>query len=522
MIMNNLRTCKRLFSFYLPLTIAVAYLILAVASIQYDDITFDEPAHLLYGVQIAKGSPNRDFSNSGFRSTMPISVLNALPRIAEQIINPGLTKNDWGKTDVKNGRYVTILFTLILLFYCFRFSALLSSDRAGCIVMAFIAFDPNILAHSRLVTTDLYAATGFIATIYYLWKWLIHNEYKYFYYWCVAIAIAQCCKPNNILLYPVSLVPMVFYSFKNKNVLLTRRALAAFLSFVLIQIIVINAFFLFSGPWGCSLAQLHFKSGFFKSLQTGWLAKIPIPFSRAYIDTFDLVQYERETFDGTAFNYLNEELRYKRGFWNYYLICYSLKTPVISILLSLAGAVYSFSIKKLNTIYLFFGCWPCFFVLVFLSNSSIQSGYRYLLPVTCLLLIFSGWFLEKMVQQIAGLLVICFCAIPLLTAIMIFPGYLSYTNLLITDKKMAYLYFADSNLNWGQRSSAMHKFLASHPGYIFEPPLPLTGMIIVDLNNLVGLRDPGKFKWLRDNYTPVASIDGCYLVYAVKQLPGIN
>jgi len=42
------------------------------------------------------------------------------------------------------------------------------------------------------------------------------------------------------------------------------------------------------------------------------------------------------------------------------------------------------------------------------------------------------------------------------------------------------------------------------------------------LNNLVGLRDPGKFKWLRDNYTPVASIDGCYLVYAVKQLPGIN
>ena len=249
------------------------------------------------------------------------------------------------------------------------------------------------------------------------------------------------------------------------------------------------------------------------------ISEIPIPFPKAYIDTFDLVQYERETFDGAPLNYLAGELRFKKGFWNYYLICYILKTPLVSILLTLAGIVYSVVIKKINTIFFLFCCWPCAFILIFLSNSSIQNGYRYLLPVTSLLLIFASWFLEYVLKKIPKIPVFYFSFIPLFTAIVSFPNYLSYTNMLVTDKKMAYRYLADSNFNWGQRTSTLQKFIVEHPDYIFEPDKPVTGMIIVDLNNLVGIRAPEKFRWLRKNYVPVATIGDCYLIYDIKQLP---
>jgi hypothetical protein len=58
-----------------------------------------------------------------------------------------------------------------------------------------------------------------------------------------------------------------------------------------------------------------------------------------------------------------------------------------------------------------------------------------------------------------------------------------------------------------------------HPDYIFEPAGPVRGMTVVDLNNLAGINVTEKLKWLREHYTPVSTIDNCYLVYDVRQLP---
>jgi hypothetical protein len=213
------------------------------------------------------------------------------------------------------------------------------------------------------------------------------------------------------------------------------------------------------------------------------------------------------------------ELRYKKGFAAYYLVCYMLKTPLVTIALTFAGILYSCVVKSVRKEALLFGYWPCLLVLLFLSASSIQNGYRYLLPVTCLSLIFSSGCLQEAVRRLPFLSVTCFSFIPLLTAVMAFPNYLSYTNPLVRDKKSAYRYFADSNLNWGQREKKIRSFLRDHPAYIFEPDTPCTGTIVVDVNELTGIINPGKYRWLRASYSPTAVIDGCYLIFDVKKLP---
>ncbi len=505
---------------YIPALIAALYLVFAITSVQYDDTTTDEGRHLQYGIALLKGNAGRYREGAiVHNSTMPVTVLNALPRAAEQLMHPGTRKTDWGVSDIKRGRYITILATLLLLFYCYRFAAMLSSAPTACLVMLLVAADPNILAHSRLVTTDIYASTAFIATLYHLWRWLVQQQPRHFYYWCIAIALAQVCKVNNILLYPACLIPILVYRLQKGAPAFPWRAfLQGFLVFALIQIAIINSAFLFSSGWS-SLGALSFKSNFFNTLRSSWIAHIPLPLPKAYIDTFDLIQYERESFIGSPLNYLNGQLRYKQGFWNYYLVCYALKTPLLNMAITLAGLVYCCVVKKIRAAALLFGWIPVLLVLLFLSTSSIQSGYRYLPPATCLALIFSACLLESLLARLQWIALGAMTVIAIITAVIAFPNYIAYTNRFITDKKTAYRYFADSNLDWGQRHEAVQEFLRRHPGYIFAPATPVTGTVVIDINRLVGIKDSQQFEWIRKNYSPVATFDDCYLIYDIRALP---
>ena len=500
------------------MAIAIAYLLLALGSVRSDDLTYDEQDHLNYGVSILKFDPSRNQRGRDFNTTMPITAFNALPRAVEQLENPILEKKDWGESDAKSGRYVTIAATLLLLLYIYVFARSWGGDIAGYFAMLIVAMDPNILAHSRLVTTDIYGTLGFIASFYHLFQWLEKKKHLHFLYWTIAIAVAQCCKVNNILLYPLSLAILLFYTIRNfrqLNFLLTTTRIFVF---VLMQILVINTFFLFNNV-GLFLGEFTFRSEFFQGIQKGWIGHIPMPLPQPYIQTFDLVQYERETFDGTAANYLFGEMRNK-GFSYYYYIIWLFKTPIFTQLLSL-GTIAFFIYRRQNLIsFLLFWVLPVISLFVFLNNSTIQSGYRYLLPVLCLTAIPAGqtieWLLNKYPKKWLPYLLALLIVAP---ALISYPNYLVYTNELILNKTRAYQYFADSNLSWGQRHKKVDDFLKGHPDYTLEPVKPVTGTIVVELNKLVGITDPEKFKWLRKNFEPFDDYDGCYLLYKVDSLP---
>jgi len=449
---------------------------------------------------------------------MPVSVLNALPRAAEQLFNPELQRTDGGSLDVKRGRYITILVTLLLLAYFYAFGKSLAGPAAGCWAMLLAALDPNILAHSRLVTTDLYSTLAFVAVLFHLYQWQIKKEKRHFYYWCIAIAIAQCCKINNILLYPICLLIILGYRLFHPTKFSGRTFLIQAVVFVLIHLLVINAAFLFYHS-GMSLDDYSFKSSFFQQLQQSWIAGIPLPLPQSYIDTFDLTQFERESFTGTANNYLLGDLRYQKGFWNYYLICWMVKTPLLTQLLILISVIAALINKNFRRPALFFLLLPSLVIFVFLSNSSVQSGYRYLLPVLSLSLLALAVTINQLIKRMpkyAPLILIAALSIPVVIG---FPNYIAYTSEWLWPKKNAYLYLSDSNLNWGQRQKKIQAILQMHPEYIFEPDKPVIGLIVVDINKLTGIISTDKFSWLRDNHQPEEVIEGTYLLFDVKKLP---
>jgi hypothetical protein len=369
----------------IPIFIAALFFLLAVISVQYDDVTYDEPDHLNYGIHLLHFHSDRYVAGRDFNTTMPVTALNALPRAMEQLFNADLQKNDWGESDVKNGRYITILVSLVLLFYIFSFAKSIGGFGAGCWAMLLAALDPNMLAHGRLVTTDIYGTLAFVMTLYHLYEWLVNKKQKHFYWWCLAIAFAQCCKVNNILLYLVSIIAIIAFA----KSIYRKSFWKQLLIFIGIQLLVINVFFLFYNT-GMALGDFQFKSAFFQNLQQGFFGRIPLPFPKSFIDTFDLVQYERESFDGIPMNYLNGELRYKQGFWNYYFVCFWNKTPIHVLLLILFTPFVFLLTAPVRKNYIFFFLVPSAVLFYLVSSSTVQSGYRYLLPVLSLGLVFSG------------------------------------------------------------------------------------------------------------------------------------
>ncbi len=489
-------------------------MLLALYSVQQDDLTIDEQDHYNYGVQVLKGNSQKPQTGFDFNTTMPVSALNAFPRAVHQVIEPSLKKSDYGVSDTRAGRYITIFFSLLLLGYIFAFARQLGGSIAGNIAVFIAAVDPNLLAHGRLVTTDMYSALAFTATLYHLYCWIYQQQKKHFYYWCAAIAIAQCCKINAILLYPISLIILLERAYTLRGQFKKKSIGAGIGIFIAGQILIINACYFFEG-FGTSLHAYTFKSAFFSGWKETVLGSIPLPLPTAFVQTFDLTQFERETFTGTAQNYLLGELRYKEGFWNYYLICFMVKTP---LLLQLGmGAVFGWALwkKAISARIVFFLGIPTLITLLLLSRSDVQNGYRYLLPVLVLLLIFIGMLLGKWGQKLRPSHWTILAVIYAFPLILQANNYIAYTSEWLWPKRSAWKYVADSNLNWGQKDKQIRHYLKQHPEIIVEPAAPVRGKVMVDVNQYTGIIETEKYKWLRENYRPVAVVEGCFLLFDI-------
>ena len=103
-----------------------------------------------------------------------------------------------------------------------------------------------------------------------------------------------------------------------------------------------------------------------------------------------------------------------------------------------------------------------------------------------------------------------------------FGNSLAFTNSLIWDKKDAYRYIADSNIDWGQNEEAARRASArEYPDGHFEPRRVRAGINIIRLNDLVGLYeiygqgDP--HAWVRENLEPQRHLLHTHLVFDISE-----
>ena len=81
------------------------HLALAVIGNQYKDVNGDERGYMIYAARTLKGETNRIKFDDSKSSLIAVAYI---PRIVQQLLNPGLEKTDYGDSDILSGLYIII------------------------------------------------------------------------------------------------------------------------------------------------------------------------------------------------------------------------------------------------------------------------------------------------------------------------------------------------------------------------------------------------------------------------------
>ncbi|MBU1075077.1 glycosyltransferase family 39 protein [Patescibacteria group bacterium] len=211
--------------FYIPLVVlllAVMFFMEFTSALQ-ESQTIDEGSHLSSGyTYITTG----DFRLNPEHPPL-IKEVSALPLLFLPIEAPldhisWTEQNQWefGRQFLYNntvdadlilllGRLPIMLLSLLLGMFIYKWAARLWGQGTGLVALVLYVFEPNILAHSRYITTDLAATLFFFLAIYCLDKYFHTFSRKNLLQFIVVFAIAQFVKFSAVILYAFFLIFVV-------------------------------------------------------------------------------------------------------------------------------------------------------------------------------------------------------------------------------------------------------------------------------------------------------------------------
>ena len=100
------------------------------------------------------------------------------------------------------GRIPMILILIFLGFFIFKWAKELFGNKVALLSLFLFSFSPTLLAHGRLVTTDVGATAGVVIATYYFLKSLKNPGWKNIIIAGIAFGLAELTKFSVILLIP--------------------------------------------------------------------------------------------------------------------------------------------------------------------------------------------------------------------------------------------------------------------------------------------------------------------------------
>lgn len=513
---------------FIAILIIMFFFVINLASVlRYYSVTTDEDKHYLYGERVISGNSDR-FDDS----KMPISALNAIPAKIASYLDEGRLQYYLNKFYV--ARTVTIFFSCILAFLVFYWSRSLYGFIPGLFSLLLYILDPNIIAHSQLVTTDLYATTAIVFSLFLLWRFANHRSLSNGLFCAFMLGVSQLTKYTAIILYPLFFITLVLHDiplwkkaigFRQELKLLVISYVKYIFVALLFSLILVNVGFLFNRTF-TRFGDYNLNSELLKSLQSKLpvVDKFIVPVPYPYLQGLDMMIDTEQSGKFAGNVYLLGKISTLNGFAGYYFIASLLKVPIGTQIIYIAAfTVYFFRKRYKNSFReneLFIFVPICFFAIYLNFFFNTQVGIRYYLPVFPFLYIFSGVLFEKW-DQFSKNSKLMTCLVFLYIAGSVFSYYpycLSYMNEFVWDRRSGYKYLSDSNLDWEQARNELKQYLAEHPGALINPGGARAGYFVVRISDLTGVtKDPDKYAWLRDNFEPVETIAYSYLVYRISE-----
>ncbi|MFH1462448.1 MAG: glycosyltransferase family 39 protein [bacterium] len=463
------------------------------------------------------------------------------------------------------GRFPMILILILLGFYVFKWTRELFGNCAALLALFLFSFSPTLIAHGRLVTTDVGAAASIFIATYYFLKALKAPSKKNIVLAGAFFGIAQLCKFSAILLLPFfGLLGLTWWLTKSGTFKQTLKTgvLVLVIGFLLVWPVYQFHTLNYPPEKQVSDTQVYLKDTLkpFKS-SIIWASNKPILRPYAFYATGLTMVFHRVAGGNTTY-FLGQVNNV--GWPSYFPIVYLIKIPLAFHILTLIALFYGlYWLMRKRSKNWFKPNFALFAALCFVAiywttsiTGNLNIGVRHLLPVFpfTILLIGAGTaiFLRAPYLRLKYLALTVLIIGQAVSIINIYPHFIAYFNELIGGPSQGYKYVVDSNLDWGQdlkrlkdwadenvpteKQIYIDYFGGGSPQYYFgnkyspwwgerDPQeFPKGNYLAVSVGFLqggVGKPAPGFnqptgfYQWLND-YTPIAKIGYSIFVYYIE------
>lgn len=452
-------------------------------SVRRESQTWDEAAHIYAGYMYwTRG----DFGMNPEHPPL-VKLLATLPLLRQGLQVPEirgryfkeiefLSAHDFLYSNDANGvlfrsRMMVALLTLALGLLIFAAGREMFGITAGFIGLMLFAFDPNVLAHGALVTTDVGFSFILFATVYAFYRYVKRPSIGRLAIAGFLAGLGLATKHSGILIFPIMVLlaaSELLRRSRSQSPGPTHgqrvwRLTGAVLMIAVISLAILWSFYGFrysARPNGenmvPSLAEIasHLQpptAGRILLAAAHWKA---LP--EAYLIGLADVKFVA---DNSA-TYLFGKV-YPHGKWFYFPAAFAIKSTLglIALLLVWPLAMCINRFQQAREV-AFLVIPPSFYLAVAMS-SGLNLGIRHLLPIFPFLFLLAGMAASILVQHRRAWaygvgLVLLFTIASSLRA---YPNYIPYANELWGGPSNTHKFLTDSNVDWGQQLKSVKRYL---------------------------------------------------------------
>lgn len=524
----------------------VLFALLTLGSRQIS-LTSDEPAHITAGYSILARGKEAFWILPQHGHPPLLNVLEAALLYAENPHIPleqldgwpmWLTDYVWAFVPYLSpverveviARMPIILLTMLLGALVFRWGNDLWGTRAGLLALTVLVFDPLLVAHGQLATTDAGTVTLGTAALYLTWRWMKRPAWRTALGTGILLGLTMLAKGSGVL-WTAGVGMLVLAT-------MLRRPQGSRIGLILAQGIAMGA-----------LGLLILWAG--HAFTWGRVRDLPIPLPAP--DHWNGLISQAASVK-MRWVFALEERKHGQWWW-YFPLAFAIKNPLpllIGLVLGIATLLRrSFSWTRA----LVLGLFPILYAGLAIYRG-MNIGYRHMLPVHPFIYLTIGggvgsWAWGPSARRWRRFMVGILGVWYLVGFARVFPYEIAYFNELIGGPRNGHHYLTDSNSDWGQGYKALRAYLASHPGpvpqmayhflnlfpdlygieYVALPPQigappmkapfhPRPGRYVISVTTLQQgwPMDPDAYAWFRQ-VPPTAELAYSFFVYDIDPPP---
>ncbi len=363
-------------------------------------------------------------------------------------------------------RLMCCLFALALAALVYAVARRVFGEWAGLAALLLFVFDPLVLAHGSLVSTDAASALFLFGSVVAWWRYAQRQTPARFAMAGLVVGLAFSAKFTGILAVPMLVLLAVMEGLRQRRWSVLGWRIAAAMGVLLVGWVVVWSMYGFRYRVAPAGLEISPKT-------EPYLAGMPNPKDGAKLALVAKYHLLPEGYIWGLANtkYTEQEYTsyflgkvYRHGPWTYFPVAFLVKSTLPLLLLLVAAPIAWWRSKWKGGWLLPYLAIPLIIYGAVITSSHFDIGARHLMPVYPFLYVVAGGVVAVMLQ--GGLiwmaLAVGLVLWQIVTSVRVMPAYMAYGNEATGGPLQVRRYLSDANVDWGQQLRAVKQYIGAN------------------------------------------------------------